>query len=165
MFSVIVGNKSLQPSDTDALSLFAANALAFTLSFLRTDSSADCRQRTGSGDDLISAFDIFVYDTLDKGRYIDRNRTGSGAWFCRTVQTAPCFFQRHFIGIAERHFIKIPSADHGILHRHRASFGIHIFLLSHFSALLFEQIAGSLTNMSFKVTVHGAAVHRFVKIY
>ena len=68
-----VCNKALQTADTDRIAFDASGAGAFTLGFLRTDTTADSGQRTIFTDDLISAFIILFFDLIDKAWNIDSN--------------------------------------------------------------------------------------------
>ena len=59
---VPVCDKALDTADADRLEFDAEGALAFTLAFLRADTSADCRKGRGLCDDLVGFFKIaFLY--------------------------------------------------------------------------------------------------------
>ena len=114
-----VSDESFQLADGDRLSFQTADTFALALGLLRADTTADCRQRTGLCNDLISARKISLGYFLDEARYIDTDRTAFDASRILAVK-APCsFFYCFFLIIAVAHFVKIRCANERLLFSYR----------------------------------------------
>ena len=131
MFAMPVGNEALQTADADGFALDAANALAFALGFLRAYATADRRQGRLLIQHFERAFDILFGDLRDERGNIDAYRTGRYAGMILAVQAAPCFVNRHIIGITRCNLFKNLVAIVRRQRRHRALGHGHI-LFSHF---------------------------------
>ena len=106
--------------------LDSSYAYFFTLTFLRTYTTAYRRQRTGLANGIISQLHITVNNTFNKIGYLNLYRTSCHTRCMFTLQASLRFFQRHFVGISILHFFKICAANNGILRRHWCFFRFHI---------------------------------------
>ena len=132
MCVVPVGNKSFKASDTYRLALNTADAFAFTLRFLRTDSSANGRERRCAAYDLISALKIpFLYLCYEL-RDMDIYRASRNAGHVFARKAAQRLIYRHFIGISVCNLKEVMRPDIRLLRRHGVLCKSHVWLL-HFT--------------------------------
>ena len=129
---VVVGNKTLEAADADALALDAAHALALALLFLGADTAADCGQRVGGGDDLICCVKVALCDLGDEFGDAYRNGAAGAAGHIVAVEAALCLVHCHLGSVAESDLVKVAGADYGILLGHRVFIHSHI---SHYAYL------------------------------
>ena len=114
----VIGAEPLQAADGHGLALFAPDALAFALAFLRADTAADGRQGVGIVNDLIGFIEVAFLHLGDKFRDPHIDGTAADARLFFTAHTAPRFFHGHFGGVAQSHFRKILIAHIRSLLRH-----------------------------------------------
>ena len=128
----VIGTEPLQTADGHRLALFASDALSFALAFLRADTAADGRQGVGIVNDLIGFIEVAFLHLGDEfgDPHIDGTAADAGLFFAS--HTAGSFFHRHFGGVAQSHFLKIPIAHIRSLLRHFYFF--RRFVICHHSA-------------------------------
>ena len=107
MLKRIVRNEPLQLSDGNRVALDAADTFALALGFLRTDTSADRRQRGRLADHLVSLLDISFLHLGDKSRNVDGNRTAGDALCILTVNAACGLFHSLFFIVAVANLLEV----------------------------------------------------------
>ena len=126
VFTMPVGNETFQTTDAHGLGLDATDALAFALVLLRTDTTGDCGQSVGGGDNLVSTFKIAFHDLSDEVGDLDVNGAARYAGHMLAVQAAGSFVLCHFYSITSSNFQVVLVTNVGILRRHRVLFRAHI---------------------------------------
>ena len=127
---VPIGDEALQAPDTDGIAVFASDAARLALGLLRTDSSADRRQRAGAGDDLVSLAEISLAHLPDKGGNIYMYGTARHAGLVLAVKAACRFLHCGLGAVAQRDLAEIISALLRGLGRHLRLFRRHVRHLS-----------------------------------
>ena len=155
VFHIPIGNEAFQTTDGNSLALHASDAFGFALAFLRTNTTADRRQRIGRGDDLISRHEVTLCDLCDKFGDAYINGTAAHAGLMLTVQASLRFFDCHFLGIAEGNLFKVFISYIRCLFGHLDFFQTHIchdtvppYLISSFASLSIRQMWVSVSSAS-----------------
>ena len=129
---VPVGDKTLKPSDADALALQAADTFGLALLFLRADAAADGGQRVGGGDDLVGGLKVALADLFEEAGDLDGHGAALAAGRVLAVEAAGGLLHGGVSVIAEGNLVKVAGADNGVLFRHGVLRHAHIDLqISH----------------------------------
>ena len=123
---MIICHKTLKTAYCDRLIFDTSDALALALCFLRTNSSANSRQRTAFCNNLIRFFKLALSNFLNKSRNIYLNGTTVSAKRIFTIKASFRFIYSHFFRITESNLIKIFISYIRFLARHRISVRSHI---------------------------------------
>ena len=110
-----VRHKAFQPPDAHAFALDTAHTLAFALALLRTHTAADGRQRGGSAEHLVSAFEILIGDMLYEAGDVNAHGTGGDAGLVLAVQAALGLVDSHLRRVTQRDLVKVGIADMRLL--------------------------------------------------
>ena len=155
VFHIPIGNEAFQTTDGNCLALHASDTFGFALAFLRTNTTADRRQRIGRGDDLISRHEVTLCNLCDKFGDAYINGTAAHAGLMLTVQASLCFFDCHFLGVAEGNLFKVFISYIRCLLGHLDFFQTHIchdtvppYLISSFASLSIRQMCVSVSSAS-----------------
>ena len=104
----------------------SARAFPFALRFLRADSAANRRKRTGTGNHFVRFFKFARHNKRNK--FGDRNPYGTTRYARArfAIQTTFCFVDRDGFVVTERNFFKITASFLRRLRWHRVFFRLHI---------------------------------------
>jgi hypothetical protein len=123
---VVIGNETLQTADAYGLALDTTDTLGLTLGFLRANTAANCGERGGQGDYLISTLEIALLYLLDELRNGDVYGATLYTNGVLTVETTVCLVDCLLCGVTESNFLKIARTNLGLLCGHRILFQRHI---------------------------------------
>ena len=129
---VPVSNKALQTANANGFALDAANTLGLTLSLLGANTAANCGQRGGLIDDLVSALEVAFLDLADELRNMDLNGAAVNTRHSLAVQAAVGLVNGGLLGVAQSDLIKVMCTHQGILGGHYITGRSHI-CLCHFT--------------------------------
>ena len=124
-----VGDKTLDATDRHGISLVTGHARGLALILLRAHPAADGGQGVVGLDDRKRLGEAAVGNSVDEGRDIDPDRTAVDALRLLALQTPFGLPNRHLLGVAERHLVKVTDALGRILGRHRVAGDRETFLL------------------------------------